>query len=437
MAAGIWLAGRRDRRRGAIKGVAGENLRKALDWLPMGRQLVTVKTDCDLDGHMDGWPGLDALKLPGGPGACIDFYASAYGFKDLAQDAGDRGRPPARGCACRPGDLFAEPASPVADAAQRPPLRHGAERPTTGRLAGAAARGAKLVAFDTETDSLDEMRARIVGISFADRARRGGLHPAAPRRARRPEQLPLDEVLAASSPGWKTRASAKIGQNIKYDRHVFANHGIDGAGLRARHHAASYVLEAHKPARAWKPERHLGRRNGMSYEDLCGKGAHQIPLRRWTWRKAGHLFGEDEMTLDVHEARCGCRRLIDAPARCASTRHRDASVGGRWPHRAQRRVDRRAHAGAQSHELASMLALAGAEAYEMAGQPFNLGSPKQIGEISFGKLGLPVVKKTATGARSTDEEVLANWPRTTRCPPRSWSTEACPSSRAPTPTSCR
>ncbi|HEX2010413.1 MAG TPA: DNA polymerase I, partial [Roseateles sp.] len=221
-----------------------------------------------------------------------------------------------------------------------------------------------------------------------------------------PEQLPLDEVLARLKPWLEDPAKQKLGQNIKYDTHVFANHGIQVAGYAHDTMLESYVLEAHKThGLGALGERHLGRA-GISYEDLCGKGVHQIPFAQVDVARATEYSGEDsEMCVQVHqlllpriEAEAGLKfvyQQIELPASHTLARIERNGV----------LIDA-ARLQAQSHELAQRLVVIEQEAYAIAGQPFNMGSPKQIGEILFNKLGLPVVKKTATGAPSTDEEVL-------------------------------
>jgi len=262
------------------------------------------------------------------------------------------------------------------------------------------------VALDTETDSLDALRARIVGISFAVQPHEAAYIPLAHDYPGAPEQLPLDEVLARLRPWLEDPAALKLGQNIKYDTHVFANHGISVRGYAHDTMLESYVLEAHRPhGLASLAERHLGR-HGLSYEDLCGKGASQIPFAHVDIDRASRYSGEDsEMALQVHDtlwpelqanpAQCSLYQNIEMPAAevlARIERHGvliDAGVLAR-----------------QSQQLAQRMLTLEQEAYDIAGQPFNLGSPKQIGEILFTKLGLPVKKKTATGAPSTDEEVL-------------------------------
>ncbi|MBE0548272.1 MAG: DNA polymerase I, partial [Rubrivivax sp.] len=265
---------------------------------------------------------------------------------------------------------------------------------------------AALVAIDTETDSLDPMRARIVGISFAVEPGRAAYVPLAHDYPGAPEQLPLQEVLARLRPWLEDPSRAKLGQNIKYDAHVLANAGIAVRGYAHDTMLQSYVLEAHRShGLAALAERHLGRK-GLSYEDLCGKGANQIPFAQVDLARATEYSGEDsEMTLHVHQALwprietdAGLRYVyqqIEMPVSVILQRIErhgvliDAAVLAR-----------------QSQQLAERMVALEQEAYAIAGQPFNLGSPKQIGEILFGKLGLPVKKKTAGGAPSTNEDVL-------------------------------
>ncbi len=395
-----------------IKGVAGENLRKALDWLPTGRRLVTVKLDCDLNGHVPQWPALDALALqPVDKPGLLDFF-TRYGFRTLKREleaelGGGTAPAPKAAAAAQgtTGDLFAD-AAPPAEAAQVE-RRYDTLLDWTAFDAWLARlQAAPLVALDTETDSLDPMAARIVGLSFADKPGEACYIPLRHNGPDAPAQLPLDEVLARLKPWLEDGTRPKLGQNVKYDLHVFANHGIAVQGYVHDTMLESYVLEAHKThGLEALAERHLGR-HGLSYEDLCGKGAHQIPFAQVDVARAAEYSSEDsEMCLHVHElleprlqADAGLDfvyRQIEMPVALLLARIERHGV----------LIDG-ARLQAQSHELAQRLVAIEQQAYEIAGQPFNMGSPKQIGEILFNKLGLPVVKKTATGAPSTDEEVL-------------------------------
>jgi DNA polymerase I len=397
----------------AIKGVAGENLRKALDWLPMGRRLVTVKTDCDLGGHLPGWPSIEALGF-GQPQveALLAFYTrlGLRTFKRELERASGIEPADASPAPARSHGLFAAASE---DEAELPPVQLVGETSHVAVLDWAAfedwfARigAAPLVALDTETDSLDPMRARIVGISFSVQPGEACYIPLAHNYPGAPEQLPLDEVLARLKPWLEDASKPKVGQNLKYDGHVFANHGIALRGIAHDTLLQSYVLEAHKPHSLESlVERHLGRK-GLSYEQVAGKGAQQIPFAQVSVEIATQYSGEDsEMTLHVHQAlwprleRDAKLRFvyeqIELPtARVLQTIERHGVL-----------IDA-ALLQQQSRELAERMVALEAEAHALAGQPFNLGSPKQIGEILFNKLGLPAKKKTASGAPSTDEDVL-------------------------------
>ncbi len=394
-----------------IKGVAGQNLRGALEWLPKGRELVTIKTDCDLAGHVEGLPAIDSIAVGDQEtGALRDFYEK-FGFKGLARalEAGA----PANAAAALPGavggtgDLFASPGPTfVAEAAQGRELAYDTVLTWDAFDAWfARIQAADMVAVDTETTSLDELRAEIVGLSFSVEPGAAAYIPLRHEGPDAPEQLPIDDVLARLKPWLEDAARPKLGQHIKYDRHVFANHGIDVRGYAHDTMLQSYVLEVHKPhGLASLAERHLGR-TGISYEDLCGKGAHQIPFAQVAVDKAAAYSCEDsDQTLDVHRVLWPLlqgdeklRGIYELELASSETLFRIERNGVM--------IDAATLAG-QSHELGQRILQLEQEAYEIAGQPFNLGSPKQLGEIFFDKLGLPVVKKTATGARSTDEEVL-------------------------------
>jgi DNA polymerase-1 len=384
-----------------IGGAVGENLKKALPWLPTGKKLVTVVTDCDLSGHVPNWPSLDALALAEvDRAALLDFY-NRYGFKTFKRELEEGPDVPA-------ATATAEPPAPKAAIARSYETVLSQERLDHWL---ATIRAAPLVAFDTETTSLDAMTARIVGLSFAVTPGEASYVPLAHNYPGAPDQLALDDVLAQLKPWLEDERAAKVGQHIKYDAHVLANHGIAVRGYRHDTLLQSYVLEAHLNHSLEKlAERHLGRK-GLSYEDLCGKGANQIPFSQVDIHKAAEYSGEDsEMTLAVHQVLWP--QLEAEPAAAPSQRFVYESI--EMPVSALLlRIERHgvlidsARLADQSRELAERMVALEQEAYAIAGQPFNLGSPKQIGEILFGKLGLPVKKKTASGAPSTDEEVLA------------------------------
>ncbi len=392
----------------AIKGVAGQNLRKALDWLPTGRSLLTVKTDCDLAPWVDGLPALDAICMGAQDMDGLRQFYETYGFKGLVRSLTEAAKPSVQ--SAKSAGEGREDAAAPADA---PPPTPRTTAVTYETILDWAAldrwldrlRGAELAAVDTETTSLDAMRAEIVGVSFSIVPGEAAYVPLAHNYPGAPEQLPRDEVLARLKPWLEDAACRKLGQHIKYDRHVFANHGIEVQGYVHDTMLQSYVLEVHRPhGLASLAERHLGR-SGISYEDLCGKGVHQIGFDQVDIERAAEYSCEDsDQTLDVHLV-LWPRIQADEKLSFIYQLEIDSSE-------ALYRIERNgvlidaATLAAQSHALGQRIMQLETEAHELAGQPFNLGSPKQIGEIFFGKLGLPVVKKTATGAPSTDEEVL-------------------------------
>ena len=391
-----------------MKGAVGEHLRAALDWLPMGRRLVTVVTDHDMSPHVEKWPALDALALrPVDHARLLEFY-KRYGFRgwreEIEKQLGATAAPaPAAGGNLGLFDDAPEAAAPAQELERRYDTIFTFEQLDAWI---AKLQAAELSALDTETDSLDAMRARIVGISFAVEPGKAAYVPLRHDYPGAPDQLPFDEVVARLRPWLENPAAKKVGQHIKYDSHVFANIGIAVQGWAHDTLLESYVLEAHRQhSLSSLAERHLGRK-GLDYEDLCGKGAKQIPFSQVDIERAALYSGEDsEMTLQVHQTLYP--RLAAVPGMkfvYESIEMPASAVLGR--------VERHgvlidsARLADQSRILAERMLALENEAYEIAGQPFNLGSPKQIGEILFGKLGLPVTKKTASGAPSTDESVL-------------------------------
>jgi DNA polymerase-1 len=395
----------------SIKGVVGDNLRKALDWLPQGRRLVTVVTDCDLAAHLPQWPALDGLSMRGvDREGLLEFY-ERFGFRAWRKELESK-----LGAAASAVPVAAPVAPPLSSTTVgidpvRPAiaLAHEYETIFTRERLGtwiARLREAPLVALDTETDSLDGMRAHIVGLSFAVKPGEAAYVPVAHEYPGAPEQMSRDAVLAALKPWLEDAAAAKVGQNTKYDTHVFANHGITVRGYAHDTLLESYVLEAHRPHGLESlVERHLNRK-GLSYEELCGKGANQIAFSQVDIERAARYSGEDsEMTLHVHQTLYP--RLQAEPGLLSVYERIEMPVCAVLAavERHGVLIDRELLAQ-QSRELAERLVALEQEAYGLAGQPFNLGSPKQIGEVLFGKLGLPVRRKTASGAPSTDEDVL-------------------------------
>ena len=392
-----------------VKGVVGENLRKAVDWLPTGRQLLKIRTDCDLNEYVPELPSLETIRLAQPNEADLLAFYEKYGFKGLVRSRGAgapesaNSKSSAKVAFVPNDDLFAEP-EPVVTVTgdkQYETILTWAQFDTwLPRL-----EAAECVAIDTETTSLDAMRADLVGISWSVKPGEAAYLPLRHEGPNAPVQLPLLEVLAKLKAWLENPLKLKVGQHIKYDRHVFANQGIEVRGYAHDTMLQSYVLEVHKPHSLTSLAlRHVGR-TGLTYEDMCGKGVHQISFAQVDVEKASEYSCEDsDQCLDVHgvlwpriQADAKLRAIYDIEIATSEALFRIERNGVL--------IDGPTLA-AQSQALGQRILQLETEAYEIAGQPFNLSSPKQLGEIFFDKLGLPVIKKTATGARSTDEEVL-------------------------------
>jgi len=382
-------------RAGEIGGVVGDNLRKALPWLPTARTLVTVRTDCDLAPHV---PELAALSIRDEHAGQLRELYARYEFRSWLREV----------------DATAAAASPVADGEAIRAAPADAPAPqyetvlTSAQLDEWLQRigAAELTCVDTETTSLDPMAARLVGLSLSVEPLKACYIPLAHRYAGAPEQLPFDATLAALRPWLESPHHRKVGQHLKYDMHVFANHGIRLAGVAHDTLLESYVLEAHRSHDMDSlAERHLGRRT-ITFAEVCGKGASQIGFDEVALDRATEYAAEDaEVTLALHHA---LWPHIEPNERLRAI-YQDIELPVAQVLFGMERtgvlIDR-ARLEAQSRELAQRIAALERQAVELAGAPFNLGSPKQIGEILFGQLKLPVIKKTASGAPSTDEEVL-------------------------------
>ncbi|HEV2042405.1 MAG TPA: DNA polymerase I [Casimicrobiaceae bacterium] len=380
---------------GSIGGAVGENLRAALSWLPQGKRLLTVKTDCALPfaPHELVIQPHDAEKLR----ELYERFEFRSWLKDVAQNNAEV--PPA--AVAQEKDVEPE--------VVRQPIAREYETvldDATFERVLDAIQCAELVSFDTETMGLDPMEAQIVGLSFSVESGRASYIPLTHRYAGAPTQLPIDDVLRRLKPWFEDPTRKKIGQNVKYDQHVLANYGIALAGVAHDTLLQSYVLESQ---RAHDMDslafRHLGVKT-ISYADVAGKGAGHIGFDQVSIDKATEYSGEDvDITLQLHGALYPKVKqnpqldfiysTIEIPTREVLFRMEregvliDASV-----------------LAAQSRTLGERMMILEEQAYREAGQPFNLGSPTQLGAILFDKMKLPALKKTATGKPSTDEDVL-------------------------------
>jgi DNA polymerase-1 len=383
-------------RAGQLTGVVGENLRKALTWLPTARELVTVKTDCDVSVQV---PSIHALAMGEEDTERLRELYRRYEFKSWLREMDAA----AIDAASNPSHDSGASGMPARDSraqyeavTTRPQLEAWLQR------IGAA----ELTCLDTETTSLDPMAARLVGISLSVEPLVACYIPLAHSYAGVPAQLPFDEAIAALRPWLESPHHRKVGQHLKYDTHVFANHGVRLAGVVHDTLLESYVLEAHRNHDMDSlAERHLGRKT-LTFADVCGKGANQLRFDEVAIDRATDYAAEDaEVTLALHHALWpqiepneklrAVYEDIELPVAHVLFRMERCGV----------LIDR-GKLEQQSRQLAQRIAQLESASVELAGRPFNLGSPKQIGEVLFGQLKLPVVKKTASGAPSTDEEVL-------------------------------
>ncbi len=398
-----------------VGGAVGENLRQALTWLPQARALITVKKDCDLSGHMTTIA--DTLVAQTEDKDALRTFFERYGFKTLLREIGGAGTAAtAAGSApvtgARPvapsgamlnspeGDLFGAPAAAL--------VREYEMVTTEAQLDRwiALINGAALTALDTETTSLEPMTAQLVGISLCCEVGKAAYIPVAHRYAGVPEQLSRDLVLEKLRPWLEDASKPKLGQNMKYDSHIFANQGVTLRGVVHDTLLESYVFESHKAHDMDNLAlRHLDYKT-IAFADVCGKGASQICFDQVELQMATDYAAEDaDITLRLHQAMIA---HVESDAKLNYI-YRDIELPTAV---ALQKIERNgvlidsALLATQSGELGARIIELEQKAYELAGGPFNLGSPKQIGEIFFVKLQLPVIKKTPTGAPSTDEEVL-------------------------------
>ena len=384
---------------GQIGGKIGENLRNALAHLPLSRELATIRTNVPLDC------GPDALLLRERDADALRVLYRRYEFnaalKELDAGAG-AGATPA-----------AAPSPPVA--APVPTLDPRLAGPGDYELVTTPARldawidrlrDAALIAFDTETSSLDPMRAELVGVSFAVEPKHAAYVPLAHDYPGVPAQLPRETVLAALKPILEDPSRPKLGQNLKYDINVLSNHGITLRGLAHDTMLESYVLAStQRHDMDTLAKRHLGY-DTLHYEDVAGKGPKQIPFSQVDLDTACRYSAEDaDITLRLHETLwprfAGEPRLREVYERIEIAL---APVLARMEQRGVR-IDTAA-LKRQSHELALRMHELTTQAHAVAGHAFSLDSTRQLAAILFEELGLPALVKTPGGQPSTNEEAL-------------------------------
>ncbi|MEX3583514.1 MAG: DNA polymerase I [Burkholderia sp.] len=381
-----------------IKGVVGDNLRRALDFLPLARKLVTVETACELKPQVESIEA-SLATLGESREALLPIFEN-YGFKTWRRELE---MAPADAGGDEPASGGADPV-PVAAAIERNYETVQTWQQFDAWLAKIEA--AELTSFDTETTSLDPMVAQIVGISLSTEPGSAAYIPVAHRGPDAPEQLPRDEVLARLKPWLESVERRKVGQHLKYDAQVFANYDIALNGIEHDTLLESYVLESHRTHDVDSLAlRYLGVKT-IKYEAVAGKGAQQIGFDEVPLETAAAYAAEDaDITLQLHLAMYPQVAREPGLKRVYAEIEMPVSLVLRKMERTGVLIDS-ARLDKQSHEIAVRLVELEREAYELAGGEFNLGSPKQIGQIFFKKLQLPVVKKTPSGMPSTDEEVL-------------------------------
>ena len=396
-----------------ITGVVGENLRKALPWLPTARELITIRCDVGIQESLSDLAprAMDKNKL-------AELFEH-FDFKSWRRELDTMGGEPVSvtplTMPTSSGDLFA----PTSESTTVTPTETSIDfTPVTSRNYATILNEADLelwlnkisqaalVCFDTETTSLDPMTAKIVGMSFSIEAGTGAYLPLTHDYFDAPEQLNFAATLAKVKPILESPSIKKVGQNLKYDQHVLANHGVALKGIAHDTLLQSYVFESHKTHNMDDlAMRHLGIKT-ISFDEVAGKGAKQVGFNQVTVEVAAEYAAEDaDITLQLHQAMHPVIQAddkldfiysqVEMPSReVLFTIERNGVL-----------IDQ-GMLNRQSNEIGMKLMDLEKQAFELAGQPFNLGSPKQLQEILFGKLGIKPTKKTPSGAPSTDEDVL-------------------------------
>ncbi|MEO6421360.1 MAG: DNA polymerase I [Candidatus Nitrotoga sp.] len=383
-----------------IPGLVGNNLRESLDWLPQGRMLITVKCDVELPVHFD------ELVAPPQDNAQLRSVFERCGFKSWLRELSITApSSPAKKIGeedeKRQASMFAEDAPVNAEVHYETILTETQLDTWLEKILQA-----ELVSINTETTALDMMNAQVVGISFAIQPHHAAYLPLAHNYPGAPDQLNRELALLKLKPWLESAQHKKLGQDLKFDQHIFANHAIKLAGISEDTLLQSYVLESYKRHDLDNLAlRHLDVKT-ISYAEVVGKGAKQICFDQVDLAVATQYAAENaNIILQLNQALTPqikmqgrldeVYRNIELPARqVLYIMERNGVL-----------IDSAKLAG-QSNELGVKLINIEAQACAAAGQPFNLNSPKQIQEILFEKLGLPVKKKTPSGTPSTDEEVL-------------------------------
>ena len=398
---------------GDIKGKVGENLQAALAQLPLSYDLVTIKTDVDL--HAELSDGLESLRRTPPKWAQLAADFKRWGFKTWLKEAENRMHEAADGDLFGSADVGERAALALEMPSEKQPEKAAAPEKLDYQAVTTEAQFAALldklskaerIGIDTETTSLDAMNAQLVGISIAFQAGEAVYIPLGHSITAAPQQLNFESTLGRLKPYLENGSLKKIGQNLKYDQHVFANYGIALRGIAGDAMLASYIVESHLGHGLDElSERWLGLPT-ITYESLCGKGAKQISFADVAVEQATEYAAQDAdfaLRLEAHlraqmdEKQLEMYRDMELPVAQVLFEMERNGV----------HIDR-AELAAQSSELGAALLKLEEQAFQTAGQPFNLNSPKQLQEILFDKMGIPTkgLKKTASGGISTNEAVL-------------------------------
>ena len=391
-----------------ISGVVGENLRKALPWLEVSRELITIRCDVGIQEKLS-----DLAPRPQDKAKLAELYEH-LDFKTWRRELDHNEANNDTKTTPLEANIYAPSEASISDEKSVPKQyvannsRNYETILTNDQLDLwlAKLQSAPLVCFDTETTSLDPMTAKIVGLSFSVESGSAAYLPLKHDYFDAPEQLNFAETLAKIKPVLENPFIKKVGQNLKYDQHVLANHDIKLNGIAHDTLLQSYVFESHKShGMDDLSERHLGIKT-IKFEEVAGKGAKQVGFNQVTVETAAEYAAEDaDITLQLHNAMypqiAADAKLdyiyshIEMPVcNILFTIERNGVL-----------IDS-VMLNAQSNEIGMKLVNLENQAYALAGQPFNLSSPKQLQEILFDKLGIKSTKKTPSGAPSTDEDVL-------------------------------
>jgi DNA polymerase-1 len=369
-----------------VRGKVGESLRDNIEKLELSRELATI--DCDVKLEQDP---TDLIRQPPDLARLREIY-QRWELVSLLRKLSDEDAADDKPQPDRKDDDGDYDTILTSDA-----LQHWIDK----LLA------ADSFAFDTETDSLNYMQANIVGVSFAVETGHAAYVPLAHDYPGAPDQLDRDTVLAQLKPLLEDPDRGKIGHHLKYDAHVLANHGIDLQGIANDTMLESYVLNSTATRHDMDSValKYLGRET-THYEDVAGKGAKQLSFNQVPLEEAAPYAAEDaDITLRLHQT---LYPQLEATGRLLDV-YRDIEMP------LVPILEKIEHLGVrldvamlkkQSHEFARQMQKLEEQSYEAAGGPFNLSSPKQLQEILFERLEIPMVRKTPKGQPSTAEDVL-------------------------------